>query len=468
MQRSYLDTESPIVALATPPGASALAVIRAAGPDSVGIAASCFSRPAALRDARGHSLVHGFLVDPASGERIDEVLAAVFRAPRCPMGEEGVEFSCHGSPVVVRRALAALEAAGFFPALPGEFSFRAFIHGKGDLVRAEAVAELASARTERGRVEALKRLSGDLSRRVGAARQALVDLLADVQARLDYPDDEVEAGDAEVASSIAALRDKIEGLASSYAVGRLYGSGGRVVLAGRPNAGKSSLFNLILREERAIVAPEPGTTRDWIEAEVDLDGIPVRLVDTAGIRAAQDDVEAEGVARSLRLAAEAEAVVYLVDGAVGIAPEDETFLARRPDALRVWSKCDSAASLAPPAGFVAASAATGEGLHALLAAVARALQSAAGAVSAPGAGGGAPGGPSGDLEVLVASERQKGLLDRASSALGAAHAGLDAGASLDAVAIDLREAQDALGEMTGEIASSEVFEAIFSRFCVGK
>lgn len=466
MQRSYLDTEAPIVALATPAGVAALAVIRASGPGSVERAAACFSRPAALRGAQGHGLVHGFLLDPATGERIDEVLAAVFRAPRGPFGEDGVELSCHGSPLVVRRALAVLEAAGFRLALPGEFSFRAFLHGRGDLVRAEAVAELAAARTERGRAEALKRLEGGLSRRVGEAREALVGLLADVQARLDYPDDELESGDGEVAAAIDAVRGRIAGLASSYAAGRLYGSGGRVVLAGRPNAGKSSLFNLILREERAIVAPEPGTTRDWIEAEVDLDGIPARLVDTAGIREAEGTVEAEGVARSLRLAAEAEAVVYLVDCAVGLAAEDEAFLERRPDAVRVWSKCDSSARLSAPAGFVAASAATGEGLRALLAAVARALEAAAGA--APDGAAVSLDGPPAAREALVASERQKRLLDRAAAALGAAAGGLEAGAPLDAVALDLREAQDALGEMTGEIASEEVLESIFSRFCVGK
>jgi tRNA modification GTPase len=467
MQRSYLDREAPIVALATPPGASALAVIRAAGPGSIALAASCFSRPEALSDAAGHSLVHGSLVDPATGEAIDEVLAAVFRAPRGPVGEDCVEISCHGSPAVVRRALSLLEAAGFAPALPGEFSFRAFLNGKLDLVEAEAVQELVRSDSEGARAEALRRLEGGLSRRLGALRGRLVGILAEAEARLDY-DEEDGAPSGGLGSRIAPLRAEIEGLAASYAAGRLYEAGARVVVAGRPNAGKSSLFNLLLREERSIVASEPGTTRDWIEAGVEIEGLPLRLVDTAGLREAAGPVEAAGVERSLRLAAEAEAVIYVVDGVAGLAPEDEGFLAARPDSVRAWNKADDPRCGPEPEGFSRVCAATGEGLAGLAAAVVAAAGPAFGRPPAARKAPAKPGAPFGEGEVRVASARQKALLDRAAAALASAEAAEAAGVALDALSLDLREAADALGEITGQLASEEVLEAIFSRFCLGK
>ncbi len=460
MQRSYLDESVPIVALATPFGESAVSLIRASGPGSLELAASCFSRSAALLSAPGYTLIHGELVDPSAGEIVDEVLVSVFRAPRSATGEDGVEFSCHGSPAVIRRALSVLEAAGFAPALPGEYSFRAFLHGKTDLARAEAVQELVEARSDRARAEALRRLEGGLSRRVAAARALLVDLLADVQARLDYGEDEVEAGSGFDSAPLRVLRENIAALIQGYAVGRLQGEGARAVVAGRPNAGKSSLFNLLLREERAIVGSEPGTTRDWIEARIEIEGMYIRLIDTAGIRNGADKIEAEGVARSRRLSGEAESVLYVVDGTVGLHADDEAFLRFRPDAVRLWNKIDSASCLPAPDGFVALSAASGAGLAVLLSTlIGRLKERFGGGLSSPA---------DSDQNVHVASERQKVLLDAALAAIDSCLTEESSGAPLDVMALDLRLAADALGEITGEIASAEVFEAVFSRFCVGK
>ncbi|MGA2548232.1 MAG: tRNA modification GTPase [Rectinemataceae bacterium] len=472
MKRSYLDTGVPIAALATVPGESALAVIRTAGPGAVELAAPLFSRPAALLSARGLSLVHGELVDPKNGEAVDEVLAGVFRAPAGPIGEDGVEFYCHGSPAVIRRALSLLEEAGFAPALPGEFSFRAFLRGKTDLVKVEAVQELVRAGNEGARAEAFRRLEGGLSRALAASREAIVDALTEAEARLDYAeDDDSPAGGLDPAV-LRRVRDLVAGLAASYAAGRLYERGARAVVVGRPNAGKSSLFNLLIREERSIVASDPGTTRDWIESGIELGGLPVRLIDTAGLRDtsrdASGEVEAAGVSRSRRLADEAEAVIYVVDGVLGIASEDRAFLESRPDSLRVWNKADDPRCEPTPLGFLRLSAATGEGLPAL----ADALR----ALIAPRFGCSGTGRPRAEAEpspgatnaVTVASERQKLLLDRAVSALDAALSGLEAGMPLDALVLDLRDAADALGEITGEIASEEILEAIFSRFCLGK
>ena len=442
MKRSYLDRDVPIAALATVPGESALAVIRTAGPGAVELAATLFSRPVALVSARGLSLVHGELVDPASGEAVDEVLVAVFRGATGPIGEDGVEFHCHGSPAVIRRALSLLEAAGFAPALPGEFSFRAFLHGKADLVRAEAVQELVRSGSEGARAEALRRLEGGLSRTLAASRTAIVDALAEVEARLDYAeDDDSPAGGLDPAI-LRKVRGLVADLAASYSAGRLFEKGARVVVAGRPNAGKSSLFNLLVREERSIVAADPGTTRDWIEAGIELGGLPLRLIDTAGLREASGEVEAEGVSRSRRLAGEAEAVIYIVDGVLGLVGEDRAFLDARPDSLRVWNKADNGNCQPPPPGFLRLSATTGEGLPALAGAVREFI---------------APRfGLSGDgnferrgreaRETTIASERQKLLLDRSVSALDSALASLELGTALDALVLDLRDAADSLGE----------------------
>jgi tRNA modification GTPase len=473
MSRSYFDADVPIAALATVPGESALAVIRAAGPGAIELAAPCFSRPEALRAAPSMSLVHGELVDPRGGAAVDDVIAAVFRAPGGPIGEDAVELYCHGSPAVLRRALAILETAGFAPALPGEFSFRAFLRGKTDLVRAEAVQELVRAGSEGARAEALRRLEGGLSRALAAARASLVEALAEAEARLDYAEEEDSPAGGLDPSAVVAVRDLVARLSASYAAGRLYERGARAVVAGMPNAGKSSLFNLLVREERSIVAAEPGTTRDWIEAGIELDGLPVRLIDTAGLREAEGEIEAEGVSRSRRLASEAEAVVYLVDGTVGVMPEDATFLATRPDALRVWNKADDARCAPAPEGFLPVSAATGEGLpdlaRALRALVAPGFGLAAAAETPAGAAGASTRGAEAvERELRVASERQKLLLDRALSALEATLRGIGSGLPLDALVLDLREAADALGEITGDVASEEVLEAIFSRFCLGK
>ena len=462
MQRSYFDTSRPIAALATVPGESALAVIRCAGPRAVDLVAGLFSRPAALGSAQSMSLVHGELVDPSDGAVVDEILAAVFLSPDGPIGEDGVELYCHGSPAVIRRALFLLEGAGFAPALPGEFSFRAFLHGKTDLVKAEAVQELVRAGSEGARVEALRRLEGGLSRTLASVREAIVDVLAEVEARLDYAEDDDSPAGGLDPDSLRRIRDRVALLAASYVTGRLYERGARAIVAGRPNAGKSSLFNLLVREDRSIVATDPGTTRDWIETAIELGGLPVRLVDTAGLREVEGEIEAEGVSRSRRLVEESEAVIYVVDGCGGLSAADVAFLEARPDSLCVWNKVDAPSCAEAPAGFLRTSAATGEGLPTLAEALRERIKPRFGLDESALSRSMAEG------DIRIASERQKRLLDEAVAALDACRGGLDARAPLDALVLDLHEAADSLGEITGEIASKEVLEAVFSRFCLGK
>jgi tRNA modification GTPase len=475
--------DCPILAAATPLGESALALIRTSGKGAVDLVASVFSRPRILRESPGNSVVYGWIVDPRNGKgaKIDEVLVSVYRGSRSFTGEEGADISCHGGIGTVRAVLSALRNAGFRDALPGEFSFRAFMNGKLDLTRAESVMELVFAKTGRSREHAVNRLSGALEGEIRAVKTLLVRVLAGTEIYLDYSEDEFAGPDQaerdeaagrlpDRALAVEAL-DRLRVLAGSYGMEKLYRDGALVVIAGRPNAGKSSLFNRLLREDRAIVTDIPGTTRDWLEAWVSLAGIPIRLVDTAGLHCAEDPVEKIGVARSRELLGEADLVLHLIDGAVGFTGEDRAFYREpaaggaRPPVLALWNKADAAPLPAFLPDVLAAegaaqtigiSAKTGEGIPGLIAAAASALEArfggTAGETPSPGLG----------------SARQKELIDRAVENLAGALDLADRAEPLDLIAPLLREGVNALGEITGEVSTADILEAMFSRFCVGK
>lgn len=454
MPRGYLDLDTPIAAPATAPGASALAVLRTSGPGAVELLSRVFSRPEALRRAEGYRAVHGFVRDPDTGRDLDEVVAVVFRAPAGYTGQDSVDLMCHGSSAAVEGILSALERLGFSRALPGEFTFRAFSAGKMDLSEAEAVNELVRARTQEARADALDRLSGGLRREVESLRDAVLGALAEVEARLDYGEDELADSPLDVRAAVDQALSRAESLVASHAVGRVLDRGARVALAGRVNAGKSRLFNLFLKEERSIVSENPGTTRDYIEADLDLDGLPVTLYDTAGLRSAPDPVEAEGVRRSRLVASGADLVVYLVDGTVGETAEDQESLKALPEAVRVWNKRDKPQALSPPEGWLPVSAATGQGFAELVAALSARLRGGQG-VSEPG-------------RPRIAGQRQADCALRSERALRSSSEALAAGLPLDAVAVDLKDAADALAELTGQSVAESTLEEIFSRFCVGK
>jgi tRNA modification GTPase len=457
--RNYLDAESPIVALATPQGRGALAVVRTSGPGAIELCDRCFRSPQSLSATPGYSLTHGFAVDPETGEKIDDAIAAVFRAPRSFTGQDSVEFSCHGSPAVVDKLLATLRKAGFKQALPGEFSFRAFANGKTDLVEAEAINELAGAKCESARADALARLSGVLSSEYDRLRESILDLLAQIEARLDYAEEEGPDESFDLAGKFLALQNRLESLSASYIGGKLRQEGALVVISGRPNAGKSSLFNLIVREERAIVSPDPGTTRDWLESWIEIGGYAVRLVDTAGLRAADAPVEAEGVRRSLELSRNADSVLYIVDGSAGCNDEDEEFLAAHPRAIRIWNKTDIPSCPKVPEGWIGLSSKSGSGLAALESVTKASLDEIASSSGDARAAG---------SELRLASLRQKELVDACLASVRAAVKDSSNGAPMDAISLHLREAADALGQITGEISGEEVFERIFGAFCLGK
>ncbi|MCL2879369.1 MAG: tRNA uridine-5-carboxymethylaminomethyl(34) synthesis GTPase MnmE [Treponema sp.] len=466
MKRSYGDDE-PIAAFASTPGKSALTIIRCAGKGSIELAAGVFSGPKKLEKAAGNSVIHGWLIK--DGEKIDEVLVSVYRAPKSYTGEDSLDISCHGGISAGRAVMDALLECGFAEALPGEFTFRAFMNGKLDLTRGESVMELVNAKTDKGRDRAVQRLSGMLEEEINRIKILLVEVLAGAELYLDYSEDEVSA-DADEKSGVLPAQDKartaleqLRKLGAAWNSERIYQEGITAAIAGLPNAGKSSLFNYLLKEDRSIVTDIPGTTRDWIEAWLSIEGIPVRLIDTAGLRESADTIEALGVQRTRELIDSADLILYLIDGKRGITGEDKTFQAEHNSKplLRLWNKAD----IAPmpqnlsEQGIIAVSAHTGQGIAELSRAIAATIRSASG-------GSGESGG--GELSAAPGSQRQKDLIDAAIFALEEALSLAGESGPLDLIAPLLREAINALGEITGEVSSADILEEIFSRFCVGK
>lgn len=462
--------ESPIIAFATIPGNSALSVIRCSGKGAVEMAASVFSAPKKLKSTQGNTVIHGWIVN--AGEKIDEALVSVFRAPKSYTGEDSLDISCHGGAVTGKAVMNELKSSGFRDALPGEFTFRAFLNGKLDLTRCESVMELVSAKTDTGRRHAITRLSGSLYSEVDEVKKLLILVLSGAEIYLDYSEDEISAGfDAGASDEIAgrlpnketALKAlaRLKKLQASWQIERIYQEGVTVVIAGRPNAGKSSIFNSILKEDRSIVTEIPGTTRDWIEAWVNIEGIPVRLVDTAGLCDSDDSVEKIGVERSLKILQEADIVLYLIDGEQGITAEDIEFMKSGKRCVFVWNKTDISPVVTLPVEFadniISVSAKTGEGLNDLYAAVTSAVTPEV-----------ASEGIFREPAVSVGTVRQKKLIDAACCALEEALTLAEKEEPLDLIAPSLREAVNALGEITGEVSTADILEEMFSKFCVGK
>ena len=448
---------SPITAFATVPGRSALTLIRCSGKGTHELAAKIFSLPEKLTQADGNTVIHGWIV--AHNECVDDVLVSVFRAPKSYTGEDSLDISCHGGNAAGQAVMTALRAVGFRDALPGEFTFRAFMNGKLDLTRAESVMELVSARTDKARGNAVNRLSGVLEKEISAIKKKLVEVLSGAEIFLDYSDDEISASVEEIAGRLPGEKlarealARLQKLAQSWRLERIYQEGILAVIVGRPNSGKSSLFNLLLKEERSIVTEIPGTTRDWIEAWVSIGGIPVRLADTAGLRDSSDLVEKIGVERSRNLLETADIVLYLIDGEAGITNEDTLLI----DSLAIphiviWNKTDIAPA---PDEVLAVSAKTGEGIAELLESIQTAI-----AVNAENADSA--------VSASLGTERQKNLVDTAVTALQEALNLAEKGEPLDLVSPLLREAVNALGEITGEVSTADILEEMFSKFCVGK
>jgi len=471
-----------IAAIATPPGEGGIGVIRISGPDAADIAAAVFRRhrrrgeiPIDLRTTESHRLHYGIIVDPSTGERIDDVLLAWMRGPRTYTRQDTVEISCHGGPLPLRETLRVVLAAGARHAEPGEFTLRAFLNGRLDLAQAEAVVQVIGARTAESLRLAVSDLAGDLTRRLDPANAALVSLLAYLDAAADFPDDEIDIdatghradGLIAVDQGLAAAEEALAAVIAGSHAGMLYREGARIALVGCPNVGKSSLLNALLRTERAIVTPIAGTTRDVIEETINLEGIPATLLDTAGIVETEDVVERIGVERSRAALQTASAIVFVLDGSCDPQPGDieiAGLLAARAADQQVpvviaRNKADlpDRGDLAPVLGLlpgipvVALSATTGVGLAGLERTLAAALRAG-----------------EGSAQPAMISARQRAALDRALAHVHDAQEAWALGVPQDLLATSVRAALHAVGEVTGENVDEAVLAEIFSRFCIGK
>jgi tRNA modification GTPase len=447
-------SDDTIVAVATAIGESAIGVIRVSGPDAITIVAPLLRAALPLTQFPSHALRRVAVVDPKSGERLDEALCATMRSPRSYTGEDVVEISCHGSPALLRLVVLWIVAGGARLAEPGEFTRRAFLNGRLDLARAEAVALMIGARTERAVALAARALAGGFAEQVRALRERLVDLIAGLEVTLDFPEEGVGHGVGTALAIVSALRGEAERWLGAAHRGRLVHDGITVALVGPPNAGKSSLLNALLGQDRAIVSAVPGTTRDVVEGTIALAGVPVRLLDTAGIDAPRDPIEAEGVRRSRRAIGESDLLLVVLDGS--IAPDRQVLEETRDRArLLVRAKSDLAAH-AEAAGLGDAqpvSAVTGEGIEALRERLAREVDLRAGAA--------------GDEGGIVASIRQIELLRALHAALNASEAALG-GAPTEVVLVDLKDALTCSGAILGVDVGDTVLDRIFSAFCLGK
>jgi tRNA modification GTPase len=454
-----------IVAQATPPGEGAVAVLRLSGPDAIALAARHFAGRRSPARSRSHRILHGTFVD-AAGRPVDTVLLSVFRAPRSYTGEDVVEISSHGGLEVPRAVLEILTAAGARPARPGEFTERAFRNGKLDLAQAEAVAALVRARSERSARAARAALGGDLTRMVDALDRRLIPLLAEVEARIDFPGDVAEpVNGSSLSEEAASLAASIGAWLESLPAARRRDEGLSVAILGRPNVGKSSLLNALAGHERAIVSERPGTTRDTIETSLWLDGLLLKLADTAGLRAAGDPVERLGLERARRAAAGSDLKVLVLDRAAGdlIAEDAEAVAAAAGPVIVAWNKADLARG---PRSRVTLSGAR------VLAEVETVAVRPGGAeplrealrLAASGAAGAAAAGE----ELPTTSARQEALLRQALESLSRAESGLRADQPCDLVAVDLTDARRALGEVVGRGVDDALVAEIFARFCIGK
>lgn len=391
------------------------------------------------------------------GRPVDEVLVTFFARPRSYTAEDVVEISCHGSPVVLHYALERACACGARPAGPGEFTLRAFVNGRIDLPRAEAVRDLIEAATLYQAKVAARQLQGEVSRRIAPLKERLLELISLLEAGIDFADDDVPvAPSSEILGRLEILTGEARRLADSYAFGRLVHHGITVAITGRPNVGKSSLFNRLLESDRAIVTEIPGTTRDMVSEAAAIEGIPVRLLDTAGIRETADRVEALGVERSFQAMAEADLTLVVTDLSAPAAAEDAELLERaraQGRALAVGNKCDLPRLSEPPAGAVVVSALTGEGVPELRR---RMLEEVA------------PGGVLASESGFITSARHAQQLKECLEALERARGAVSGGLPHEMVLLDLYTALQPLDSITGATTADDILNRIFSTFCIGK
>lgn len=450
------------IATAVVPQQGSVGIVRVSGPESVAIARQLFHSPG-QQPWETHRILYGYIRHPQTQELVDEALLLLMLAPRSFTREDVVEFHCHGGIMAVQRVLQLCLEQGARLAEPGEFTLRAFLNGRLDLTQAESVADLVGARSPQAAQTALAGLQGKLAQPIRSLRSHCLDILAEVEARIDFEEDLPPLDEAEVNQQIQAVMAEIERILTTADQGELLRSGLKVAIVGRPNVGKSSLLNAWSRSDRAIVTELPGTTRDVVESQLVVRGIPVQVLDTAGIREATDQVEQLGVARSRAAAQAADLVLFTIDAQAGWTVDDQKIYAQvqhRPLIL-VINKVDlvsepKAEAIAYPdtiAFQVKTSAAQLQGITDLEQAILDVIQ--VGKLVAQ------------DLDLAI-NQRQAAALTRAKAALQQVQETVANQLPLDFWTIDLRIAAQALGEITGEEITESVLDRIFSRFCIGK
>ncbi|MDH5637716.1 MAG: tRNA uridine-5-carboxymethylaminomethyl(34) synthesis GTPase MnmE [Nitrospinota bacterium] len=466
--------EETIAAISTPMGEGGIGIVRLSGITSEQILTNLFRGPGGKPRKRfeSHKVSYGFVVDEAGG-KIDEVMATLMRAPLTYTREDVVEISCHGGSAVLKKVLRRTLQLGARMAEPGEFSKRAFLNGRIDLLQAEAIIDLIRTKSEKGWTTAFSQLDGRLSHAIGELENRLVDILANVEASIDFPDEEIEIiGNEVLLQKIQILKQEVLDITETYHLGRVYREGVAVAIAGRPNVGKSSLLNALLQRERAIVTPQPGTTRDTIDETLHVDGIAIRLVDTAGVRDAADQAEAAGIDRTIQAIEDADIVLILFDGSESFGEEDERALAKivvaeagGKNIVPVINKSDLAQKMKEADLLdtvhahsimedpIMLSAKTGEGVELIKKKINSMIDSMGEKLS---------DGP------VLTRERHLEKFRRIEGSLNSALGAMEKELSREYIAADLQEAREALQELTGKVVEDSILEKIFSDFCIGK
>ncbi|WP_409337304.1 tRNA uridine-5-carboxymethylaminomethyl(34) synthesis GTPase MnmE [Eubacterium sp. F2] len=453
-----------IAAISTPPGEGGIGIIRISGEDSLSILKQIFRTPSGKQNMKDHLLVYGHIIDPEDGKVIDEVLSVYMKAPRTYTAEDVVEIDCHGGIVPLRKILQLVYRCGARPAERGEFTERAFLNGRLDLSQAEAVMDMISARADKTYDSAVGQLSGSLSGKIKEIRSMLMDIRVQVTVNIEYPDEDIEIMTYQkMKDDLKPVIGKISELLKTAETGRILSSGLKIAIVGKPNVGKSSLMNQMLRESRAIVTDIPGTTRDTIREDMRLRGIPISLIDTAGIRETDDQIEAIGIEKSRDSWSEADLVLLVLDAGSPLSGEDREILrqAEAEKTIVVLNKTDlpqqitaeDVNRLLPGVQLISASMKDGNGLDAIEDSIEQRVYQ--GTVTA-------------DQNVIVTNARHKQLLEEAGSHLNDALRLADRKEPLEIIDLDLEAAYENLGEIIGDAVGDDVISEVFSRFCLGK
>jgi tRNA modification GTPase len=462
-----LSNDDTIAAISTPLGEGGIGIVRLSGRDSIQVAEKIFfsSKKKPLSQAAAYKAAHGFIVDPLTNGKIDEVLVMIMRAPHSYTREDVVEINCHGGMIPLRNTLELVLRQGARLAEPGEFTKRAFLNGRIDLSQAEAVLDLIRAKTDESRRIAVEQLQGGISEKITALRDSLTDVCVHIEAYIDFPEDEIETTtQLDLLQVLGRIIENLGRLAKTYDEARYFREGLSTAIVGRPNVGKSSLLNVLLQKDRAIVTEIPGTTRDVIEEYLNIRGLPLRIMDTAGIRAVEDIAEQEGVRRSLKSIENADLVIAIFDGSEPLKAEDFEVIEKvtKKNTIYVLNKNDLPAAvdedafssfILHPSSLLKISAVRGDGIEALKEQIFAACLK---------------DWKEGREGVVITNLRHKMAIEHACTALERGVAALEGNQPLEIVALELRDGLDSLGEIVGAVTTEDILNRIFSDFCIGK